>query len=57
MMPTTANQQLAPGQNVALPVDRESSSIPKGGTDSTWQYPSPQMVRPQCAEKLLISSF
>lgn len=46
MMPTTANQQPAPGQNVTLPVDREASSIPKGGTESTWQYPSPQMVSP-----------
>jgi cytochrome c heme-lyase len=43
MMPSTANQQQAPGQTVDLPVERVSSSIPKGGTDSTWQYPSPQM--------------
>jgi len=43
MMPTTANQLPAPDQKVDLPVVRESSSIPKGGTETTWQYPSPQM--------------
>jgi cytochrome c heme-lyase len=42
-MPATANQQPAPGQMVQLPTDREASSIPKGGTESTWLYPSPQM--------------
>jgi cytochrome c heme-lyase len=43
-MPSTANQQPAPGQEVSLSVDRQASTIPKGGTDSTWVYPSPQMV-------------
>lgn len=32
----------SPGQTQRLSVDRESSSIPKGGTDETWTYPSPQ---------------
>lgn len=43
-MPAVANQQPSANQAVVLPVERESSSIPKGGTDSTWLYPSPQMV-------------
>ena len=42
-MPATANQQQAPGQTQPLSVSRVQSTIPKGGTDSTWQYPSPQM--------------
>lgn len=43
-MPATANQIPAPDQSVDLSKERVSSSIPKGGTDSTWLYPSPQMV-------------
>jgi cytochrome c heme-lyase len=43
-MPTQANQAPAPGQEVPLPVERVQSTIPKGGTESTWLYPSPQMV-------------
>ena len=42
-MPATANQQPAPGQRVPLETKRVQSTIPKGGTESTWQYPSPQM--------------
>ena len=42
-MPATANQQPAPGQVKALETARVQSTIPKGGTESTWQYPSPQM--------------
>lgn len=42
-MPATANQQKAPGQAEDLSTHRVQSSIPKGGTESTWQYPSPQM--------------
>ena len=37
------NQAMAPGQTEPLPVERVQSTIPKGGTDSTWLYPSPQM--------------
>ena len=33
-----------PGQNKLLSTDRRSSHIPKGGTVSTWLYPSPQMI-------------
>jgi hypothetical protein len=43
-MPTQANQAPAPGQEAPLPVERVQSTIPKGGTESTWLYPSPQMV-------------
>ena len=42
MMPPP-NQSMAPGQTEPLPVARVQSTIPKGGTDSTWLYPSPQM--------------
>lgn len=42
-MPANPNQQPAPGQTVELDTSRVSSTIPKGGTDGTWTYPSPQM--------------
>ncbi len=42
MMPPP-NQSMAPGQEEPLPVARVSSTIPKGGTEGTWLYPSPQM--------------
>lgn len=32
-----------PGQKVLLSTERVQSTIPKGGTEGTWQYPSPQM--------------
>lgn len=42
-MPLEANQQPCPGQRRPLSVGRVQSKIPKGGTDTTWLYPSPQM--------------
>jgi len=42
-MPLSANQQPCPGQVKPLPTERVASTIPKGGADSTWLYPSPQM--------------
>ena len=42
-MPREPNQQPAQGQKKLLPRDRVPSSIPKGGTESAWLYPSPQM--------------
>lgn len=42
-MPLEANQQPCPGQRKPLSVERIQSNIPKGGTDTTWLYPSPQM--------------
>jgi cytochrome c heme-lyase len=32
-----------PGQKVTISVDRQTSNIPKGGTENTWVFPSPQM--------------
>lgn len=42
-MPASANQAPFPGQKVLLSTERIQSNIPKGGTESTWVYPSPQM--------------
>ena len=42
-MPSNPNQLPAPGQAKALPTARQSSTIPKGGADGTWSYPSEQM--------------
>lgn len=42
-MPREPNQQPVPGQKKPLPRDRVPSSIPKGGTETAWLYPSPQM--------------
>jgi cytochrome c heme-lyase len=42
-MPLEPNQQPCPGQKRLLSTDRQASNIPKGGTQSTWVYPSPQM--------------
>nr|DBA44762.1 TPA_exp: holocytochrome c synthase [Anthoceros agrestis] len=42
-MPKNANQTPAPGQEEVLSTYRQKSSIPKGGTEETWMYPSPQM--------------
>ena len=42
-MPAVANQRPSPGQRELMSTHREASTIPKGGTQSTWVYPSPQM--------------
>jgi hypothetical protein len=42
-MPLEANQQPCPGQRKPLSTERVQSTIPKGGTEATWLYPSPQM--------------
>lgn len=42
MMPASPNQLPVAGQDAPLPQERVKSSIPKGGTESTWVYPSPQ---------------
>ncbi|KDD72890.1 cytochrome c/c1 heme lyase [Helicosporidium sp. ATCC 50920] len=42
-MPLEPNQRPVPGQRKLLSTDRQASTIPKGGTDGTWLYPSPQM--------------
>ena len=42
-MPLEPNQQPCPGQKKLLSTDRIVSNIPKGGTEASWVYPSPQM--------------
>ncbi|CAM9907382.1 unnamed protein product, partial [Phaeothamnion confervicola] len=42
-MPANPNNQPAPGQAAPLSTDRVTSNIPKGGSEGTWTYPSPQM--------------
>ena len=42
-MPLDASNRPSAGQRSPLSTCREISSIPKGGTDGTWLYPSPQM--------------
>ena len=42
-MPVEPNQRPAPGQKDKISTTRVQSTIPKGGTDSAWVYPSPQM--------------
>lgn len=42
-MPANPNQELAPGQAKSLSTARVQSTIPKGGDENTWTYPSPQM--------------
>ncbi|KAJ8607979.1 hypothetical protein CTAYLR_008243 [Chrysophaeum taylorii] len=37
------NQEPSPGQAMPLSTSRVASTIPKGGTQETWTYPSPQM--------------
>ncbi|EKX43298.1 hypothetical protein GUITHDRAFT_73289, partial [Guillardia theta CCMP2712] len=43
MMPAKAQQLPSPGQAAPLSQHRVQSGIAKGGTDSTWVYPSEQM--------------
>ncbi|CAD7701714.1 unnamed protein product [Ostreobium quekettii] len=42
-MPLQPSNRPSPGQRAPLSAAREVSMIPKGGTDGTWLYPSPQM--------------
>lgn len=42
-MPVNANNFPAEGQSSCISVIREHSTIPKGGTEGTWTFPSPQM--------------
>lgn len=43
MMPYNPNQDPNDAQRYPLPQDRVQSTIPKGGTEGTWLYPSEQM--------------
>jgi cytochrome c heme-lyase len=38
------SQDKAENQTVALPTDREASTIPKGDGNGNWEYPSPQQM-------------
>lgn len=38
------SQSRAAGQKSTLPVERTTSSIPRGDADSNWEYPSPQQM-------------
>ncbi|RHY35316.1 hypothetical protein DYB32_000209 [Aphanomyces invadans] len=42
-MPSNPNQEPKEGQKYPLSTNRVTSTIPKGGTDGTWTYPSEQM--------------
>eukprot|EP00615_Pteridomonas_danica_P008586 CAMPEP_0114329106 /NCGR_PEP_ID=MMETSP0101-20121206/855_1 /TAXON_ID=38822 ORGANISM="Pteridomonas danica, Strain PT" /NCGR_SAMPLE_ID=MMETSP0101 /ASSEMBLY_ACC=CAM_ASM_000211 /LENGTH=382 /DNA_ID=CAMNT_0001458657 /DNA_START=72 /DNA_END=1221 /DNA_ORIENTATION=- len=42
-MPAVPLQEAAAGQSSNLDKTRVKSTIPKGGTETTWEYPSPQM--------------
>lgn len=42
-MPREPNQRPWAGQRAPLSTERTKSSIPKGGTQDSWLYPSPQM--------------
>ncbi|KDO30077.1 hypothetical protein SPRG_05268 [Saprolegnia parasitica CBS 223.65] len=43
MMPVNPNQEPKDGQKYPLDTNRVQSTIPKGGTEGTWSYPSEQM--------------
>jgi cytochrome c heme-lyase len=44
-MPThISNQKSSPHQTIQLPLERETSSIPKGPGQGNWEYPSPQQM-------------
>ncbi|RDW66498.1 cytochrome c heme lyase-2 [Coleophoma cylindrospora] len=38
------SQEKAPEQKIALPIEREPSTIPKGTGSGNWEYPSPQQM-------------
>lgn len=41
---SSISQEPAPNQAIALPTERDPSSIPKGTGDGNWEYPSPQQM-------------
>ena len=43
-MPSTLSQERASQQTRALPTSRTTSSIPRGDTNTNWEYPSPQQM-------------
>ena len=43
-MPSTISQSRSTNQKIALPTSRTTSSIPRGDTETNWEYPSPQQM-------------
>ena len=43
-MPSNIPQTRAENQTANLPIQREISSIPRGDSESNWEYPSPQQM-------------
>lgn len=43
-MPFELSQSRATDQRINLPLERTISSIPRGDSDSNWEYPSPQQM-------------
>ena len=43
-MPSNISQSRSASQSIALPTSRTTSSIPRGDTDTNWEYPSPQQM-------------
>ena len=43
-MPSSIPQSRAANQTVDLPLERTMSSIPRGDSESNWEYPSPQQM-------------
>lgn len=43
-MPSNLSQTRAEIQTVNLPIERETSTIPRGDAESNWEYPSPQQM-------------
>lgn len=43
-MPFELSQSRATDQRTHLPLERTKSSIPRGDSDSNWEYPSPQQM-------------
>ena len=43
-IPSLANKQEYSEQTISLPLDRDTSTIPRGDADALWEYPSPQQM-------------
>jgi cytochrome c heme-lyase len=43
-MPNLSNTRESTSQTIHLPLSREISTIPRGDSDSNWEYPSPQQM-------------
>jgi cytochrome c heme-lyase len=43
-MPSLSNTREHDTQKIDLPLERETSTIPRGDADSNWEYPSPQQM-------------